>query len=283
MATKYSILSAILRHQIGEKLSVGLLLTNNEGEMFFAYSKDKLAAAKHLMNDAARQLLREGVRNITLAMDKEKLSRRNQLRGLEGASPFGADYIAYLSRYNNNILSFSQPKEIDLPCDALSFKHLYALYVDNIASVENPVQESRIERFLATHEQRLERHFNRNRQITAGDVKSLIVPVKVDAVGVNKRPVIVQFLDLNRRLNDIKYELGQVLLLEEAFEEQNRRPKTFLVTEVPAQALPEQEAIWKQLLAHKKFDSIPVTEAEKVLQYAEEHNVLPLLQEQATL
>lgn len=139
------------------------------------------------------------------------------------------------------------------------------------------VTESNIEVFLTTHEPQINRHFNRDRQITTTEVPSLIAPVKVDAIGRNERPVIVQFLDLNRRVTDIKYELAQVLLLSEAFEEQNIVPKTFLIAETTAVLRTGQQAIWKQLRNHKKFESLPVSEAEKVIEYAEEHGVLPLI------
>lgn len=133
MATKYSILSALIRPQIGEKISIGLLLTDDTGHAFFSYSKDKLAAAKHLMSDAAVLLLKDGVRNIATAARQEARSSTGQptLENLGMQSLFSDSYIAYLSRYNNSILQFSAPKDIDVAASQLSFQQLYELYVDN--------------------------------------------------------------------------------------------------------------------------------------------------------
>src|ERR1035437_5395041 len=105
MATHYSILTAMIRPEIQEKISIGFLLMD-DNTVFFEYSKNKLLVAKSLLSDSAYKILKDTLNNIQEKAVKEHLKEKPADLGFDKINTFNKEYIAYLSRYNNSILSF---------------------------------------------------------------------------------------------------------------------------------------------------------------------------------
>lgn len=138
MKQYYTIFSALLRPEIQEKISVGLLFMNHE-EIYFRYSDQKLRAVKSLISDSRFQNTQEYAgyhrrrvyENGPVGSKKEshKFSMNSELSQL-----FSASYIDYLSRYSNNLLVFSAPKELMLDFNEQNFSVLYRRFIDNVRS-----------------------------------------------------------------------------------------------------------------------------------------------------
>src|SRR6266487_2566257 len=119
MATHYSILSVLIRPEIQEKVSLGLLLFDSK-KIFFNYSKNKLHASKALLSEDSYKLLKDSIKNIESKAISEndllgsKISQQLVFGDEMLVNSFSPQYISYLNRYNNNVLSFTSPKQIDL-------------------------------------------------------------------------------------------------------------------------------------------------------------------------
>ncbi|OQP53575.1 hypothetical protein [Niastella populi] len=136
MTTQYSILSVLIRPEIQEKISIGLLLFD-ANEVYFSFSGNKLLVCKELLSTPSYKILREIFENIEKILDEEKArnfqpkSFRIYKSAITG-NIFTAAYISYLSRYSNNILSFTAPKDINLETNDQNFLSLFKKYIDEI-------------------------------------------------------------------------------------------------------------------------------------------------------
>jgi len=107
---KYCIIYAMLRPEIQEKISVGLLAFSADGDIFYKYSNKKMSAVKILMSNNSFSNFSEMVENF----DKN----------------ISVDGVSYLNRYSNNLMSVSRLTNIDVDYNSKNLNRLYSVYVD---------------------------------------------------------------------------------------------------------------------------------------------------------
>jgi hypothetical protein len=107
---KYSIIYAVIRPEIAEKLSLGILTIEDE-KVNVHYSQKKLYVLKMLYTPK----------------EYEAVSRmvRQELRKLNPQT------LTYLTRYSNNLIAFSQIQNIDNTQSNINSDWLYKNYVYN--------------------------------------------------------------------------------------------------------------------------------------------------------
>jgi hypothetical protein len=278
MATYYSILSVHIRPEIQEKISIGFLLVG-EGKVFFNFSRNKLLAAKGLLPDTSFRLLKDSLKNIetTAAIESNKDNAQLLLNDSLKKNTFSVSYIDYLSRYNNNVLSFSTPKKIDIQASEEIYDQLFNKFIDDSETVTAISKTNNVDRFKANNKVQLVKHFNVDREFTSIEIPKLIAPVKVDLLGKNEIPVYVQAVDLDKMVYHIEYELAQLAFLNLAFNEEEKPAKGFVLSREPDKKEFKQHNIWKQLRSSKQFEYIDLSEPEKILEYAKKHGVQPLV------
>ncbi|MDE6682915.1 MAG: hypothetical protein K2J87_05765 [Muribaculaceae bacterium] len=108
---KYSIIYAVIRPQIKERISVGLIIID-DSSIDIRYSDKKLAALKYLYTESELNFVTEVVRSI----DKD-----GTIKNISD--------IEYLSRYSNNLISFSSIETIDLEATKENKEWLFHSYV----------------------------------------------------------------------------------------------------------------------------------------------------------
>jgi len=264
MAAHYSMLSVQIRPEIQEKMSIGFLLVG-DGNVFFNFSKNKLSAAKGLLQDAPFKLLRDSIRNMenTALIENNKEDSPLLINDPLKRNTFSMNYIDYLSRYNNNILSFSSPKKIDIQASGEVFNKLFKKFIDGSEIVTPTIKESNIEAFKTSNRVQLIRYFNVDREFTSKEIPGLIAPVKVDLIGENEIPVYIQGVDLDKMVYHVENELAQLTFLNLAFIEADKKAKGFVLSHEPDKKEYKQHDIWKQLRSNKQFEYIDVSETGK--------------------
>jgi hypothetical protein len=278
MATHYSILTAMIRPEIQEKISIGFLLMD-DNTVFFEYSKNKLLVAKSLLSDSAYKILKDTLNNIQEKAVKEHLKEKPADLGFDKINTFNKEYIAYLSRYNNSILSFIAPKEIELETNQIIFRKLYKKYIDSNEVLEKSSAIKNIEQFKINRKDELIKHFNIDREVTHNEVPNLIVPVTITLIGQNELPTFIQSLDLEKRTDFLTKDISDILFLQKAFSTQKKSCVAMAITGEPnKKEFPKQHDIWQQLQHISDIKNIDVSEVEKVIEYAEEHSVHPFLE-----
>jgi hypothetical protein len=257
-------LSVQIRPEIQEKMSIGFLLVG-DGNVFFNFSKNKLSAAKGLLQDAPFKLLRDSIRNMenTALIENNKEDSPLLINDPLKRNTFSMNYIDYLSRYNNNILSFSSPKKIDIQASGEVFNKLFKKFIDGSEIVTPTIKESNIEAFKTSNRVQLIRYFNVDREFTSKEIPGLIAPVKVDLIGENEIPVYIQGVDLDKMVYHVENELAQLTFLNLAFIEADKKAKGFVLSHEPDKKEYKQHDIWKQLRSNKQFEYIDVSETGK--------------------
>lgn len=106
---QFSIIYAVIRQSISEKLSIGMVILDGN-KVDVRYSEDKMKALKYLYPQYKYEFILDTIRG---------LPDSKAIRGKED--------IDYLSRYSNNLISLSPLEKIDLePTDKNKdwlFKH----------------------------------------------------------------------------------------------------------------------------------------------------------------
>jgi hypothetical protein len=132
MNTYYSVIFASINPIISERLSIGLVLVD-ENKVWFHYSKSKMSLIHHFFSEEAFKLLKLSLKNIeitTAISDQNKVTINNAL--VETAKqqyPFSVEYLNYLSRYCNSTVTFNEPVRIDVEASDLLFEHLYREFI----------------------------------------------------------------------------------------------------------------------------------------------------------
>lgn len=107
---EYSIIYGVIRPEISERLSVGLVIVNGD-TVKVRYSKKKLEVFKLLLSSAEYEFMSKVLHSLS---QNGRITSEN---------------INYLSRYSNNLIALSPLQVIDLEPSASNEDWLYRQYV----------------------------------------------------------------------------------------------------------------------------------------------------------
>lgn len=114
---KYSIIYAVIRSEISEQLSVGLIIVDGD-TLEVRYSQKKLNALKTLFSDKEYRFVS---RVIT------SLKKNNSINSV--------DAVNYLTRYSNNLIAVSPLQSIDVTSTEQNKEWLFRNYVYDSSKV----------------------------------------------------------------------------------------------------------------------------------------------------
>lgn len=273
MKSHYTIISAVIRPEIQEKISVGLLLVS-AGNIHFLWSKNKLSVVRTLIEPPLFKFLTETLRQIENAIAVESADRGSLFVHEPNSLQFSEGYISYMNRYSNNLISLSQPIQIDIPADDKLFQFLYHKYID---ATEAVVKKSKsVEAVKADFLPKVRSHFNTEKDISKNEIAGLPMSVNVDMIGKNEVTTFAQIIDFERNLNLIQQDVAVLEFLWNALE--NKSPKSFLIAAEPdIKQYPKSHTAWADLRVWSKVEYVSLEEIDKIKIYAEEHNVMPLI------
>lgn len=273
MKSHYTILSAVIRPEIQEKISIGLLLVSANG-LFFLCSKNKLSVVRSLIDTSLYKYLNETIRQIDAAIEKEKKEKGSIFIDSPHNIQFSEGYLSYMNSYSSNLINFSAPMQIDMEADAKLFQFLYNKYVDAAAV---PVKRTKsVDAVKIEFYPQISTYYNTERDVTATDIPGLPMSVNVDVIGKNEVTTFAQIIDFERHINFIQQDVGVLEFLTNALVHEH--PKSFMVANEPDKtAYPKSHIAWNDLRNWNKVEYVPLDEIDRVRTYAEEHNVQPLL------
>lgn len=110
---RYSIIFAVIRPEISEQLSIGLIIIDGK-KVEVRYSQDKLNAMQNLFSIKEYQFIAGTVSSMT---------RDNKIETVED--------VNYLIRYSNNLIALSPLQSIDISPTDQNKDWLFANYVYN--------------------------------------------------------------------------------------------------------------------------------------------------------
>lgn len=278
MRTHYSLLFATLRKVTQEKVSLGLLLFDGENALC-RFSHSKIGGLRHLLPKEDYKVISDAVtileRKMRQTWNKSPLYS-NLLFKIEDPE-FSLDYVNYLSRYKNNLVTYSEPKPIDIEVTETNALKLFEKLVD-AGNAEEVITKkpTPIRRLTLEYEEKIRRHFIANHTVTYEDLPNLLVPVKVDLVGKNGIDVFVQSIDMTAGQNQIINEISTFYLLKDTYKKNKFPLMDFVLSEEPPIELKRQHEIWSQLVESKEFNYVDISEGERIIIYAEQNQVRPV-------
>lgn len=108
---KYSIIYAVIRPEISERISVGLIIIDGE-EVDVRYSRQKLSALQAFFSEKEYKFIYRVVKSMK---SKQTVNSINA--------------VNYLTRYSNNLISVSPIQTIDVEPTKYSKERLFKNYV----------------------------------------------------------------------------------------------------------------------------------------------------------
>jgi len=271
MKSHYSILSAVVRSEIQEKISIGLLLVT-ASDVYFQFSKTKLLAVRTLLDSSLYKYLNETIRQIDAAVAKENDVKKTLFADSDKNMQFSQSYLAYMSNYSNNLIHFSAPVEIELSGSSELFNALFTKYVDSLVSVQKRTKS--VERIKEEFYPQVKEYYFTDKEVTTKDIPTLPMSVNVDIIGKNELPVFGQIIDFERPIYNIRQDVAVLDFLMDAFQE--GCSKNFMVGNEPDKTTyPKSHEAWNDLRKWNKFNYISLDEIDLIKEYAVEHGVVP--------
>ena len=108
---RYSIIYAVIRPEISEQLSIGLIIVDNQG-IEVRYSQKKLSLLQGVFSEKESKFISRVINS---------LQRNNSVNSV--------DAVNYLTRYSNNLIAVSPLQTIDIEATEQSKNWLFRNYV----------------------------------------------------------------------------------------------------------------------------------------------------------
>lgn len=281
MKTIYSIIYVTLNATLNEKVSIGLVMSNNE-EFLFNYSFDKLKALRSLLSVEQYYIVREYLK----ALDKQTNSNNDsELFHKDFQKQFnrewmGEKYLSYLHSYSHNIIQVSQPKNIDISLNQENFKRIFEKYIYKVYKNEQRVKENTKEQ-LDTQVKtnlypKIDKKVNFNRLITSSDIHNLLTSIQVNFIGVNGKPMVGQILDFNKNDYYLENDISRYISLTKALDlVEKTSGKYFVIGQEPISSEKKNHNIWKQVRESNFLDFVDIGEVQKIQEYVIDNDVRP--------
>lgn len=276
MKTFYSILYCAIRPNLDEKVSIGFFM-GNEQSCRFEYSIEKLAVIKELFSESAFNSIKLHLRSLT------KLSqecRNDEMHAYKGHRLLREEYFSYLSRYAQNLITYSEPSRIDLDLTEPIFQKLFEKFIFSFPqSVEHTIKP--IEKARKTLSKSIAEFVNFDIELKKDVVPGLLVPAKIWFIGKNEVQVTGESKDFNGVAHFIQQQINAHMFLIEKIREtkDGRNGHFFFIGDEPSKEHKENHKLWKAVKESKILDLVPTNEIEKVEKYMFDHGVEPLFKE----
>lgn len=284
MKSYYSILNVPIRLSIGEQISIALILADEEN-IYFRYSHGKIGVIKSLLPDSAFTFLKSYLKNLESEINKDLHISPNESFSLPLDLKFkdylGKSYLSYLSKYSNNLISFTEPKEINLKASSENFDKLFEKYVFGIeAQIQKPIKKTFLERIKANLYPKIEGRVNLDKRLTSAEIPKLLFPTTINFIGRNEVPVTGQTIEFENNHISIENHIAKYISLVKAFELSNEpNGKYFILGSEPDKSLADNHKMWSEIRAQRFFDYVPLKEICRIEEYMIEHGVQPYIAE----
>ena len=273
MKTFYSILYCTIRPNLDEKVSIGLFI-GNENVCKFQYSVEKLNVIKGLFSDSAFNTLKISLKSL------QKLSAECEsdiLGAYKGVLTLKEQYFTYLSRYSNNLITYSEPKAIDVDINKEVFNKLFEKFIYQL-SPSNQQRLRPIEKVKKRLSKSIAPYVNFDAEINNSLIPGLIVPARVLFIGKNEMQVTGEAKDFNSIPQIIQQQINAHLFLVDKIKDMSpgKQGQFFFIGDEPSKNLVENHKLWTAIKKSSDLDLVPTNEIERIEEYMVEHGVEPL-------
>ncbi|MBN2776868.1 MAG: hypothetical protein JXR36_04465 [Bacteroidales bacterium] len=273
MKTFYSILSAVINPISGEKISIGLLLSNGN-ESIFRCSDNRMAIVSKILNSDSRTFIKNYIKSIESVIKRIDINDdSSNIFYNEGKNVIvNEPYIEYLSRYSKNVISFSKPTSIDVDVVGSVYDSLFAKFIAEEIAIEKTIEKV----IISTKRNffpKAEKYFSIEKEFEANKQTKLLLPSKIDLFGKNGEIVMGQFFDLEKSANSIKsdfFDYNQIAKI-------HKHSTKFFVSYEPEKVnFPQQHYFWSEIRKQKGYTYVDISETDSIIEFANKNNVIPV-------
>lgn len=277
MKTFFSIIYLPLNSNLQEKVSVGLVMSNGE-QTIFRVSNPKMQVLKGLISFNRFNILKNYFSNIINEIEPKIDEFKLNIKTDVSNNWLNESYFSYLNRYSNNLVIYSEPRNIDSAVTLESFKSIFNKYVfeydEEINIVKNEDILSKVRTRLFT---KIEDRVNLNVTISSNDFNELLTPVDVNFIGKNGVIVAGQTIDFVKRLYNLENDLTRFISFTKAVDYSSaNKGKYFLVGQEPNKIEnPSNHRTWKHVKDSHLVEYVDLSETEKIKDYIIAKGVSP--------
>src|SRR5690606_24100681 len=216
MKAFFSIIYLPLKPNLQEKISVGLVMSNNDRTLF-KVSITKLQIVKNLFSNNKYNLIKDYFNNIIKEIEPKVEEPRLDVMDNYSNNWLNESYFSYLNRYSNNLVIYSEPRKIDLEVTSDNFKELFEKLVFNfVDDIHTRKPNDILSKVKAKLYSKIEERVNLNVTVKSSDFTELITPVDVNFIGKNGIVVAGQAIDFDKRLYNLEHDLTSFISFTKA-------------------------------------------------------------------
>lgn len=277
MKTFFSIIYLPLNSNLQEKISVGLVMSNGE-QSIFKVSNPKMQIIKGLISSNKFSILKNYFNNIINEIDPKIDEFKLNIKSEIANNWLNESYFNYLNRYSNNLVIYSEPRNIDSDVTLESFKSIFNKYVfeydEEINVIKNEDILSKVRTRLFT---KIEDRVNLNVTVSSNDFNELLTPVDVNFIGKNGVVVAGQTIDFVKRMYNLENDLTRYISFTKAVDYScAKKGKYFLVGQEPNKIEnPANHRTWKHVKESHLVEYVDLSETEKIKDYIVSKGVSP--------
>lgn len=186
-------------------------------------------------------------------------------------------YVHYLSRYSNNLIQFSEPKQIDIELDSNNFGMIFGKYVYKDRPYVGWVpKEDRFEKVRSQLYPRINTRVNLDMSLDATHFENLFAPIQVNFIGINEVPVAGQAIDFGKKHYNLENDIARFVSLTKAIELKDKlKGQYFVLGREPENKDPKNHVLWTQIRDSNFLEFVDIEDTDRVGEYLESHGVRP--------
>jgi hypothetical protein len=246
----------------------------NEHESIFQYSAEKLNVVKNLFSESAFNSLKANLKALeNLAQER----KRDPLYVYKGSRSLQESYFSYLSKYSNNLITYTEPQHINVVLNKATHERLFEKFIYHLPFLVQE-KEKPVEKVRRRLSKSIANHVNFDAEITSAIVPGLVVPAKVLFIGRNEVQVTGEAKDFStQKPHLIQQQINaHLFLVDKIKNNNNQNGHFFFIGDEPSKSLKENHKLWRAVKESSDLDLVPTTEVQKIEEYMEKHGVEPV-------
>jgi hypothetical protein len=282
MKTYYSTIKVVPNSLVGDTISIGMILSDDD-KFFVRFSDKKIRIAKSLLSDN-KKYLDHFIAQI--AQTIESISDTNNQDLFHFPNKINTSYISYLHKYSNNLIQYDEPKFVKEANTLKTFEALYTLLVDKtIPELEKSKSSQiiRLEENINTKLiKRVENRVHTHIKFTDKYIPSLYFQYELDCIGLNGAFTGAKSLHFEQSeptlQKDISNYYALSTILENTYNKYGAANNFYLISDEPEDIGSKEHRLWEKLKKGKKFNLIHSEEADIVARKIEDTNAKTFLE-----
>jgi len=273
MKTYYSIISIVPNELVGDSISIGMMMSDDE-KFFIKFAPNKIRLAKSLLKEN-HHILDFFISKIENTIQSLNINN-NEL--FQTPKAINAQYLSYLNNYNNNIIQYSEPRFIAQENTIDSFHQLFELLIDKeipkvVIQQDLNYQKSKeiIHRKLIN---RVKGRVHTNIKFTSHILPNLYFNYEMDCIGLNGVFTAAKSINFNQSEQTIQKEVSNYYalanILENKYKKYGKPNNFYLISDEPNGIGTKQHKLWEKLLNLEKYKVLPAENANIVAEKIED-------------